>query len=42
MDELERTIIDFSDSGDQVNAYAVVEVVRWLSPVVPVGELRKV
>ena len=41
-DELEGTIIDFSDSGVQSKAYAVVEVVRRLSLVVPVDELQKV
>ena len=41
-DDLEGTIVDFSDSGIQVKAYAVVEVVRRLSLVVPVEQLRVV
>jgi hypothetical protein len=41
-DELEGTILSFSDSGTKLNAYAVVEVVRRLSLVVPVEDLRTV
>ncbi len=39
-EELEGTIIGFSDSGSRPKAYAVVEVVRRLSLVVPVEQLR--
>jgi hypothetical protein len=39
-EEFEGTIIDFSDGGNRVKAYAVVEVVRRLSLVVPVECLR--
>ena len=38
-DELGGTIASFSDSGASVRAYAVVEVVRKVSLVVPVDEL---
>ena len=38
-DELQGTITAFSDSGASVKAYAVVEVVRKLSLVVPVDDL---
>lgn len=41
-DELEGTIVGFSDSGATARAYAVVEVVRKLSLVVPVNELTLV
>ena len=40
VDELEGTIVGFSDSGLQRNAYAIVEVVRRLSLVVPVEQLH--
>ena len=39
-DELEGTIVGFSDAGTQAKAYAVVELVRRLSVVVPVEQLR--
>jgi hypothetical protein len=39
-EEFEGRIIGFSDSGPLVRAYAVVEVVRKLSFVVPVHDLR--
>ena len=38
--ELDGTIIDFSDSGDSSQVYAVVEVVRKQSVVVPVAKLK--
>lgn len=41
-DELEGIIASFSDSGASAKAYAVVEVVRKLSLVVPVEELSLV
>jgi hypothetical protein len=41
-DEIEGIITGFSDSGVQLRAYAVVEVVRKLSLVVPVHDLRLV
>ena len=41
-DELEGIITGFSDSGALLKAYAVVEVVRKLSLVVPVHDLRLV
>jgi hypothetical protein len=41
-EEFEGRIIGFSDSGALVKAYAVVEVVRKLSFVVPVQDLRLV
>lgn len=40
--ELEGTIASFSDSGTSVKAYAVVEVVRKLSLVVLVDDLRPI
>jgi len=33
------TILDFSDSGERIRAFAVVEVVRRRSFVVPVDQL---
>lgn len=41
-EEFEGRIIGFSDSGALVKAYAVVEVVRKLSFVVPVQDLKLV
>jgi len=41
-DELEGTIAGFSDSGAEVHAYAVVEVIHKRSLVVPVSDLRLV
>jgi hypothetical protein len=38
-DELEGTIVGFSDSGTAAKAYAVVEVVRKLLLVIPVNDL---
>jgi hypothetical protein len=38
-DELRGTIASFSDAGTSVKAYAVVEVVRTVSLVVPVDDL---
>lgn len=35
----EGTILDFSDSGDRTRAFAVVEVVRRRSFVVPLDQL---
>jgi hypothetical protein len=40
--ELEGTVIDFSDSGEQRAAFAVVEVVRPQSVIVPVSDLQEV
>jgi len=40
--ELEGVISGFSDSGAALRAYAVVEVVRRMSMVVPVSELHLV
>ena len=37
--ELEGTIIDFSDSGPKVRYFAVVEVVKTQSLIVPVERL---
>jgi len=39
-EELEGTILSFSDSGDQPRAFAVIEVVRKVTVVVPVSELQ--
>jgi hypothetical protein len=41
-DDLEGTIASFSDSGASARVYAVVEVVRKLSLVVPVDDLSLV
>lgn len=41
-DELEGTIAGFSDSGASAKVYAVVEVVRKLSLIVPVDDLSVV
>jgi len=38
--EMEGTVIDFSDSGNEPRWFAVVEVVRRQTFVVPVSELR--
>ncbi len=40
--ELEGTIIDFSDSGQKVQVFAVVDVVRRQTVVVPVQKLEVV
>lgn len=37
--ELEGTVIDFSDSGDTAQAFALVEVVRKQTVIVPVEKL---
>jgi hypothetical protein len=39
LDELEGTIAGLSDSGGAANVYAVVEVTRKMSFVVPVADL---
>ncbi len=39
-EELEGTILSFSDAGDQSRAFAVVEVVRKITVVVPTAELQ--
>jgi hypothetical protein len=41
-EEFEGIITGFSDSGSSIKAYAVVEVVRKLSFVVPAPDLRSV
>jgi hypothetical protein len=38
--DLEGTIVGFSDSGTAAKAYAVVEVIRRMSLVVPVDDLN--
>ena len=38
--ELEGTIVDFSDSGQQARAFAVVDIVRRQTVVVPVEKLQ--
>ena len=38
--ELVGSIVDFSDSGSVLQAFAVVEVVRSQTVIVPVGKLR--
>ncbi len=38
-ENFEGTILDFSDSGDRSRAFALVEVVRRRSFVVPVDQL---
>jgi len=38
--ELEGTVIDFSDSGSLARAFALVEVVRKQTVVVPVEKLK--
>lgn len=40
--ELEGTITNFSDSGSQTRVFAVVDVVRKESLVVPVDKLKPV
>jgi hypothetical protein len=41
MDEdLEGTVIEFSDSGTQAQFFAVVEVIQKLTVIVPVSELQ--
>jgi hypothetical protein len=40
--ELEGTVLDFSDSGDKARYFAVVEVVRTQSLIVPVEKLEAV
>jgi hypothetical protein len=39
-EEMEGTVIDFSDSGAQARFFAVVEVVRKQTVIVPMHELR--
>jgi hypothetical protein len=39
-EELEGTVIDFSDSGNQANAFAVIEVIQTERVVVPVDKLK--
>jgi len=39
-EEMEGTVIDFSDSGNRAQFFAVVEVVRKQTVIVPVNELR--
>ena len=41
-DELEGTIIDFSDSGQTARVFALVEVIRRQTVVVPVEKLHSV
>ena len=40
--ELEGVVIDFSDSGSQARAFAVVDVIRRQNVVVPVEKLQVV
>lgn len=40
--ELEGTVLDFSDSGEKARYFAVVEVVRTQSLIVPVQKLEAV
>jgi hypothetical protein len=39
-EELEGVVIDFSDSGSQANAFAVIEVIQKGTVVVPVDKLK--
>jgi len=39
-DELEGTIVDFSDSGQNSRVFAVIDVVRTKTVVVPVEKLQ--
>jgi hypothetical protein len=39
-DEVEGTVIGFSDSGMEARVYAVIEVVRRQEVVVPIARLR--
>lgn len=41
-EELEGTVVGFSDSGFQLRAFAVVKVVRTQNVVVPTAKLRTV
>ena len=41
-EELEGTILDFSDSGQKIKVFAVVDVVRRQTVVVPVQKLEVV
>ncbi len=38
--EVVGSIVDFSDSGSALQAFAVVEVVRSQTVIVPIGKLR--
>jgi hypothetical protein len=38
--DIEGTVVDFSDSGTEARWFAVVEVVRKQNVIVPVTELR--
>jgi len=40
-EELEGTVVGFSDSGNQPSVFAVIEVVRNQTLVVPVSELQE-
>jgi hypothetical protein len=41
-EEVEGTVVNFSDSGSKVHVFAVVDVIRRHTVVVPVEKLRKV
>lgn len=41
-EEVEGTVVNFSDSGSKVRVFAVVDVIRRQTVVVPVEKLRKV
>jgi hypothetical protein len=41
-EELDGTVVEFSDSGDRKRAFALVEVVRRQLMVVPVEKLHRV
>jgi hypothetical protein len=39
-EELEGTVIDFSDSGITSNAFAVIEIIQKRTVIVPIEKLR--
>ena len=39
-EEIEGTVIDFSDSGSRQNAFAVVEIIRKQTVIIPIEKLE--
>jgi len=39
-EEIEGTVIDFSDSGNRQNAFAVVEIIRKQTVIIPIEKLQ--
>jgi len=39
-EEIEGTVIDFSDSGSRQNAFAIVEIIRKQTVIIPIEKLQ--